>query len=103
MQEINDQIQQRLKKLEELRAMGINPYGQRFDPTASAKSLNDQHQSETAEELEKNKKNYSVAGRLLALRRFGKAAFSHLQDGSGKIQVYFKQDALGDQGFALFE
>jgi lysyl-tRNA synthetase class 2 len=103
MQDSNDQIQQRLKKLEELRAMGINPYGQRFEPTSTAKNINEQHQSVTAEELEKNKKTYLAAGRLLALRRFGKAAFAHLQDGSGKIQVYFKQDVLGDRGFALFE
>jgi len=103
MQESNDQTQQRLKKLEEIRDMGINPYGQRFEPTASAKTLNEQYQSTSNEELEKNNLNYSVAGRLLALRRFGKAAFAHLQDGSGKIQVYFKQDVLGEQGFALFE
>ncbi len=103
MQEINDQIQQRLKKLEELRAMGINPYGQRFEPTTTAKNLTEQHQSTSGEELEKKKPRYSVAGRLLALRRFGKAAFAHLQDGSGKIQVYFKKDVLGEQGFALFE
>jgi len=103
MQETNDQIQQRLKKLDELRAMGINPYGQRFEPTTSAKNLKEQHQSTSGEELEKKKLRFSVAGRLLALRRFGKAAFAHLQDGSGKIQVYFKQDILGEQGFALFE
>jgi lysyl-tRNA synthetase class 2 len=103
MQEINDQIQQRLKKLEELRAMGINPYGQRFEPTASAKKLNEQHQSTSSEELEKEKPRCSIAGRLLALRRFGKAAFAHLQDGSGSIQIYFKKDILGEQGFALFE
>lgn len=103
MQKINDQIQQRLKKLEGLRVMGINPYGQRFEPTTSAKNLNQQFQSTASEELEKKKLRFSVAGRLLALRRFGKAAFAHLQDGSGKIQVYFKKDVLGEQGFALFE
>jgi lysyl-tRNA synthetase class 2 len=103
MQEINDQIQQRLKKLEELRAMGINPYGQRFESTTTAKNLNEQHKSISGEELEEKKQRYAMAGRLLTLRRFGKAAFAHLQDASGKIQVYFKQDVLGDQGFALFE
>ena len=103
MQDLNDQIQQRLKKLEELRAMGINPYGQRFEPTISAKDLHEQHSSTSGEELAKKKPRFAVAGRLLALRRFGKAAFAHLQEGSGKVQVYFKKDTLGEQGFDLFE
>jgi lysyl-tRNA synthetase, class II len=103
MQELNDQIQQRLKKLEEIRALGIDPYGQRFDSDTSAKKLQDEYQSTSAEEIEKKKLRFSLAGRLLTLRRFGKAAFAHLQDGSGKIQVYFKKDVLGEPGFSLFE
>jgi len=103
MEDLNDQIQQRLKKLEELRAMGIQPYGGRFEVRHKAKALQEQYHTATSGELEQHKISCTLAGRILSLRHFGKACFSHLQDDTGRIQVYFKQDALGQKQFEVFE
>lgn len=103
MEEQNDQIIQRKKKLEALRALGINPYDSVCIESKDSivELLN--HAGNTPEALEKSKVRRTVAGRIVSLRRFGKAAFSHLQDGGGRLQVYFKKDILGDAGFRLFE
>lgn len=103
IKDLNDQTQQRIKKLEEIIGMGIYPYGGRFDYKDSAKDLLERYRDTGTELLEKEGIQGSIAGRIIALRRFGKAAFAHLQDDSGRIQVYFKKDLLGDQGFDLFE
>lgn len=103
IKDTNDQTLQRLKKLEEIIGMGIYPYGGRFDARDSAKSLLEQYQNISAELLDKEEGLRSIAGRIIALRRFGKAAFAHIQDYSGRMQVYFKKDLLGNKGFDLFE
>ena len=53
--------------------------------------------------LNKTKVEVTVAGRIVAMRSFGKAGFGHIQDGSGRIQVYFQKNTLGDDQYALFK
>ena len=103
MDEQNDQVSQRILKLDTLRAMGIDPYGQRFDVHHTTGELKLKYDSVDKEELALNKPVCLVAGRIISTRRFGKAAFSHLQDSTGRIQVYFKKDVMGDSTYALFE
>jgi lysyl-tRNA synthetase class 2 len=103
MEEPNDQIQQRLKKLDLLRGMGINPFGGRFEATDRAGDVIARHGTATKDALEQSPVSATLAGRITALRRFGKAAFASLQDGVDSIQVYLKKDVLGDQGHALAE
>ena len=103
MEDLNDQIQQRLKKLDLLRGMGVNPFGDRFEAGDRAGDLIAAHGSSTKEALGQHPVTATLAGRITAMRRFGKAAFASLQDGVDSIQVYFKKDVLGDQGFALAE
>ncbi len=103
MEDYNDLIQQRFKKLAEIGAMGKKAYAGRFSVTASAGSLSAAYGSKTKEELEAERTNVVVAGRIVAVRSFGKACFSHIQDGTGKIQVYFQKNTLGDDAFALFK
>jgi lysyl-tRNA synthetase class 2 len=103
MDEKDDQTAQRIKKLEALRASGIEPYGARFEGKTSLAQIAQKHEPATKEELEQSPVSYKIAGRIVSLRRFGKAAFSHLQDETGRLQVYFKQDLLGEAGYALFE
>jgi lysyl-tRNA synthetase class 2 len=103
MNDKNDQKQQRLLKLQALKALGIDPYGQRFEVSHTAKALIERYGSLKAQDLEAEPIACRLAGRIMSLRRFGKASFSHLQDATGRIQVYFKKDVLGDQAFALFE
>jgi lysyl-tRNA synthetase class 2 len=96
MNESNDQRLQRLKKLETLRGMGVEPYGQRFESKDRAGALIREHGQKTKETLEQQKLDCVLAGRIVGLRRFGKAAFALLQDGADRIQVYCKKDILGD-------
>src|SRR2546427_12100288 len=103
MEELNDQIAQRLKKLEQLRSLGIDPFGGKFDVQDRAGDLVARYGAATKEELERKSVTTTLAGRVTALRWFGKAAFASLQDGVDAIQVYLKKDVLGDQGFALAE
>jgi lysyl-tRNA synthetase, class II len=103
MEDHNELIQQRFKKREEISAMGIRPYAGRFDVSVSAQELIDQYGLTSKEDLEKSRVEVTVAGRIVAMRSFGKAGFGHLQDGSGRIQVYFQKNTLGDDKYAFFK
>ncbi len=103
MDDLNDQIQQRLKKLDLLRGRGINPFGDRFEVRNRAGDLIAAHGGSAKAALEQHPVTAILAGRITALRRFGKAAFASLQDGVDSLQVYLKKDILGEQGFALAE
>ncbi len=103
MEDYNELIQQRIKKLAEIGAMGKKAYAGRFDVTASANSLSASYGSKTKEELEAERVEVIVAGRIVAMRSFGKACFSHIQDGTGKIQAYFQKNTLGEDSYALFK
>ncbi len=103
MEDYNELIQQRFKKLAEISAMGVKAYAGRFDVTASAQGLLDKYGSESKEQLEQSKVEVTVAGRIVAMRSFGKACFCHIQDGSGRIQLYFQKNTLGDVQYAIFK
>ncbi len=85
--------QERLRKLEALRQKGIDPYGSRFDGVVAISEL-------TANYQEGRKAR--IAGRMLVVRNFGKAAFVDVRDSTGKIQIYIRKDHLGEEGFELF-
>lgn len=102
MEEINELIEQRHKKLSDLRRSGIDPYDGRFDPEWQALELQNRYHAASPEDLEAGPVVASVAGRIVALRDFGKAAFAHVQDATGKIQVYLKRDVLGEK-FSLLK
>ncbi|RLB01971.1 MAG: lysine--tRNA ligase, partial [Deltaproteobacteria bacterium] len=100
-QDINRIIEQRLKKLEELRKLGVNPYSNTFKPRHRISEIIKEYIEKSNEELEKEKPFLSVAGRIMALRSFGKSIFAHIQDEKGKIQIYFRKDILGNDLFKL--
>ncbi len=93
----NEEFQNRLRKLKELEAIGINPYPHNFQPTYEAQALLAEHGSTpigTSEEAEKGSTPLAVvAGRLVLFRAMGKNAFAHIQDKSGRIQVMFNRDS----------
>ncbi len=97
MEDINVLIEQRLKKLDELRQSGIEPYDGQFIPDSKASELQARFRNSTHEELEDISIIAKSAGRIIALRDFGKAAFCHIQDATGRIQLYFKKDVLKDK------
>ncbi|TKB93374.1 MAG: lysine--tRNA ligase [Nitrospira sp.] len=103
MDELNEQRQQRIKKLELLREAGVAPYGSRFEVKDRAGQLLTLHGEKTKETLEQEKVSCTLAGRVVALRRFGKAGFAVLQDGSDRLQVYLKKDLLSEQAHTIVE
>lgn len=103
MDELNEQRQQRIKKLESLREAGVAPYGTRFDVKDRAGDVIRLHGQKTKDMLERERITCTIAGRIVALRRFGKAAFAVLQDGSDRLQTYLKKDLLSPQAYAVTE
>ncbi|OGW45510.1 MAG: lysine--tRNA ligase [Nitrospirae bacterium GWC2_57_9] len=103
MEDYNELIQQRFKKLGEVCAMGVKPYAGRFPVADSAQVLAEKYGNTGKEELEQVKVRVTVAGRVIAMRSFGKACFCHIQDGSGRIQLYFQKNTLGEDQYALFK
>lgn len=89
-------LEQRKEKIAKIREMGINPYPYHYNVThESAVLLRDY------EELEN--KSVSVAGRLMTIRRMGKASFAHLQDAEGRIQLYLSKNDIGETQYELFK
>ena len=103
MDELNEQRQQRIKKLDQLREAGVAPYGTRFEVKDRAGQLIKLHGEKTRETLEQETISCTIAGRIIALRRFGKAAFAVLQDGTDRVQTYLKKDRLSAQAYTVAE
>jgi lysyl-tRNA synthetase class 2 len=103
MDEANEQRQHRIKKLDQLRAAGVPPYGTRFDAKDRVSDLIKLHGQKTKETLEGEKIACTIAGRVVALRRFGKAAFAVLQDGADRLQIYLKKDLLSEKASTVTE
>lgn len=97
MEEINEQIEQRLKKLDELKEAGIEPFGGPFEATDHAADILNGHEAASREDLEAAPVTCTIAGRIVAMRDFGKAAFAHVQDCTGRIQIYLRKDLLGEK------
>ncbi len=98
----NDLLLERIEKLKKIREAGINPYPYRFEVTAKTKVLLEKYKDiEIGKHLEED--IYSVAGRVMSLREHGKSAFAHVKDGTGRLQLYFKADLLGEKGWELFK
>jgi len=102
MEESSDIRRQRLDKVDELRAQGINPYANGFVPTATLDEVASRHAEDDATALESADASYAVAGRIMARRDFGKAAFVQLQDRSGRLQIYVNKQQVGAESFELF-
>jgi len=101
--ETSELIQQRLKKLEALRKEGIDPYPNDFRVTHTSKDLHEAFDPLSDEELKSTGEIFCLAGRIVAIRDFGKASFIHIQDRKGRIQAYLQKDTVGDAAFRLFK
>jgi len=97
MATIDQLMEERRKKLQALRDAGINPYPYAFNATHQAGRILEQF-----DELCSTVGSLRVAGRLVSLRRMGKIGFAHLQDSTGKVQLFFQVDTLG-KGYALLQ
>jgi lysyl-tRNA synthetase class 2 len=99
----SDQVVQRRANLEELKKLGVDPYPHRFEVDATIEAIVAAHGTRSTAELEALQVQTRTAGRVLAIRSFGKANFVVVSDGRARIQVYIKQDALSERDFKIFK
>ena len=96
-------IRQRRANFAELQALGVPSYPSRYDRTDTVSALVDAHGGKDAAALEDEKPMARAAGRVLAIRSFGKANFLVLSDGRQKIQVYIRADSMPERDFRIFK
>lgn len=98
-EDINVLMQRRREELEQLMKLGINPYPYEFTRDAFSKEIINQFRDDAPQ------RTVSVAGRIMSIRRMGKASFCHIQDSQGRIQIYLRRDDIGSSydGFKLMD
>ncbi len=101
MDDENRLVQEKRKKLQKLRKDGIDPYPNRFGKTHSSREILEKYDKSLKKEQKTNDK-VNVAGRIMSVRRMGKASFCHIQDFYGRIQLYLRQDDIGIKSYEMF-
>jgi lysyl-tRNA synthetase class 2 len=101
-QERNELLQVRRDKMEALREKGVDPFGGKFERTHTAQEILDTYGDLSKEELEEKAVTVTIAGRLMSKRKQGKASFAHLQDVTGRIQIYVRLDRVGEEQYEIF-
>lgn len=101
-EKLTDQEIVRREKVKKLKELGIDPFGQKYIRTGNSKSLQ-KYKNYTKEELEENKHELSLAGRIMTLRKMGKASFFNVQDREGNFQCFISKDTVGESQYALFK
>lgn len=102
MKKTSELLKLRRKKLDEFTKEGINPFPNDFKVTHTSQEIRERFEQIEADELEKVEEEFSLAGRIMAIRNFGKAAFIHIQDRKGKIQAYIQKNVVNSSHFNLF-
>lgn len=93
----------RREKAEKLRSLGLDPFGDRYDRDSLANDIKEKYKDLTHEELESMDEHAKVAGRIMFIRKMGKASFFSIQDKSGKIQIYISINDIGEEDYNLFK
>lgn len=96
--EINEQMQVRINKMHQIEEKGWKPFGHKFGWTHHAQDIADQF-----EELTANETVVRLSGRVMAIRGHGKTCFIDLMDKTGRIQLYVRKDALGEENYTLIK
>ena len=103
MREFTEQELIRREKAKELRELGIDPFGHRFDVTTNSSEIKEKYDSYSKEELLEMNIPVVVAGRIMTKRGKGKVGFMHIQDKYGQIQIYVRKDELGEDAYEIFK
>jgi len=103
MRELTDQELIRREKANKIKEMNIDPYGTRFDRTAFNKEIKEKYQDFSEEEFENINDEFVVAGRIMFIRKMGKASFFTIQDKTGKMQIYISINDIGEESYNLFK
>jgi lysyl-tRNA synthetase class 2 len=101
--EPQDQFQQRLKNLGEIEGLGHAAYPRKFAWTHTPREVGEKFGERTGEQLTAVPVEVRAAGRILALRPHGKAAFAHIAGDGGRLQIYVRQDVVGEEAYKLFK
>ncbi len=94
---------QRLKEIEELRELGINPYPYRFDKELTSREIRERYESQIGTGEVREDIKVSTAGRVMSIRDHGKSAFFHMKDKEGRIQAYIRKNSVGGEKYNLFK
>lgn len=102
-EKLTDQELARRAKLPRYEEMGIDPFGSRYDWKDRICDLREKYGDLSPEELEQKNISVDIAGRIVSLRKMGKASFFNLKDEYGRIQVWIGRDSVGEENYALFK
>lgn len=102
-EKLTDQELVRRGKLEKLKELGIDPFGQAYDRTDWSMDIRNKVKGLSHEEVEALDLHVSIAGRIMFIRKMGKASFFSIQDVKGKQQVYISINDVGEQTYTLFK
>ncbi len=95
--------QQRLERIDRIRALGFEPYGHGFDFSNTIPEIWREYGSRSAEELTAERVTVRIAGRVMTVRRMGKAGFAHLQQAGERLQIYVRKDAVPANDYELYQ
>src|SRR5580658_10170610 len=98
----DDLYEQRVQRIAEIEALGFQPYGHRFDFTHTIPQVLAEYGEKPVEELE-TRVTVRIAGRIMTVRRMGKAGFAHLMQNGEQLQIYVRKDALSEKEYALYQ
>ena len=98
-----DLFTQRQETLKKIEALGQRAYPNSFAATHTLLEIREKYDGATGEQLEAERVNVTVAGRIMAIRAQGKAGFAQLQQNGERLQIYVRKDAVGDAGFDLYK
>ena len=96
-------FEERRKKADDLRELGVPLYPAGYQVSITASEALRRFGDMDAQTLEEKRETFSMAGRIVALRDFGKASFIHIMDRSGRIQAYIRKDKIGEESFKTFK
>ena len=103
MRELTEQELVRRGKLDKIREYNIDPFGHEYNVTIHAKELKEKYSDIEHDEFENINDKYSVAGRIMFIRKMGKASFFTIKDKTGPIQIYISINDIGEDNYTLFK
>tara|TARA_Y100001936_G_C16094023_1_gene689812 strand:- start:5192 stop:6661 length:1470 start_codon:yes stop_codon:yes gene_type:complete len=99
----NEYIEKRREKVKLLRELKIDPYTNIFRPTVTVKEINDKYKNQDKSSFKSDNINYNIAGRVVAIRSFGKSAFIKIIDNQNKFQIFISNDTAGKEKMDFFK
>jgi lysyl-tRNA synthetase class 2 len=98
-----DLLRQRLERAKQIEALGYKPYGHAFEFSHTVPEIVQRFGEKSAAELDQNRIEVRVAGRIQTIRRMGKAGFAHLLQKGERLQIYVRKDAVSERDYELYQ